>query len=421
MKETGSITAFLTVILASLLVVALIVAEYAHIRYQFRKAQADQYLELDQAMSAFHRPLFQEMGLLAVESEEVGMYRNPLGERVVMEASILALMDQRTLVDLVGQAENLANDFLKGLLNVQLDVFDIQELNHELHMILELNVEAEDIMQTVARFVTKLITMQPYVELRGLGFQRLIDLLWALKFDEIKQISPYFVVRSSIRENYTKVLDTIRRYDVLNALDRYEWADYAVDYLGYSLTQTDKETLHTEYILTGARTKDWQRPVISAELFALRLTFNLIEILINPALRQRVTAVSLGIPKLFALEAVRLAAFEAYFDVNHLLERKPVPIYKGSAGFLSHRGGYPAYKSGWNYPDYLKVMLMLTPSRVYFNRLQTALEHNYEMDLDRSYTAIVDERQVTITSKVMKRDFVRVLKGELDYVRQGID
>ena len=420
MKERGSITSFLTVILAALLVVGLIVAEYANIRYEFRVAQADQYLELDLAMSDFHRPLFQEMGLLAVVAAEEERFMRPLAEQEHLEAGILALMDERLLLDGVTQAEDLVNDFLARWIGLELDIFDIQELNHELHQLLERDVEAEDLAATVTEFTVKLIAMKPYVELEGISLERLIDLLVALKFEDIRELAPYFVIKQSIRDNYSKVLETIRKYDVLHGVDRYERADYAVDYLGYSLTQTDKPLLQAEYLMSGLKTKDLQRPVITAELYALRLTINLMEVVMNPILREKVLMTSLGNPKLFALEALRVAAVEAYFDVNHLLERKPIPLYKGSAGFLTYRGGYPAYTSGWTYPDYLKIMLMLLPKGVYFDRLGASLEHNYEIDLTQTFTAIHDERIVTIQSKVMKRAFTRHLKGELDYVRPGI-
>lgn len=420
MKERGSITSFLTVILAALLVVGLIVAEYANIRYEFRVAQADQYLELDLAMSDFHRPLFQEMGLLAVVAAEEERFIRPLAEQEHLEAGILALMDERLLLDGVTQAEDLVNDFLERWIGLELDIFDIQELNHELHQLLERDVETEDLAATVTEFTVKLIAMTPYVELEGISMERLIDLLVALKFEEIRELAPYFVIKQTIRDNYSKVLETIRKYDVLHAVDRYERADYAVDYLGYSLTQTDKPLLQAEYLMSGLKTKDLQRPVITAELYTLRLTINLMEVVMNPLQREKVLVTSLGNPKLFALEALRVAAVEAYFDVNHLLERKPIPLYKGSNGFLMYRGGYPAYTSGWTYPDYLKIMLMLLPKGVYFDRLGASLEHNYEIDLTQTFTAIRDERIVTIQSKVMKRVFTRHLKGELDYVRPGI-
>ena len=421
MQERGSVTVFLTIVLAGLIILGLIAAEYAHIRFSFRKAQADQYLELDQAMSDFHRPLFQEMGLLAVESFREDKFCRPLSEPAVLEASILALMRERQLVDITMRAEDLLNQFLARFLGLEFELFDVQELNHELQQLIERDPQGEDVAQLVAGFLVKLAAAQVYVELRGISFERLGDLLRDLEFDQIKRISPYFALKSSIRDNYQKVQKTLRKYDRLKVLDKFDLADYAVDYLGYSLTRTDKDSLHTEYLLTSVETKQYQRPLISAELYALRLTLNLIEITVNPALRSQVIATTGGLPKLFFLEALRMAAVEAYFDVDHILDRRPVPLYKGSAGFISHSGGFKQYDSGWTYPDYLKVMLMLTPRSIYFHRLQTALERNYQLDLSQLYTAIEDEREVTITGRVIKRDFIRRLKGELNYVRERID
>ncbi|HHT21210.1 MAG TPA: hypothetical protein GXZ74_07220 [Tissierellia bacterium] len=420
-QERGSITVFLTILLAFLLIIGLIVSEYAHIRFSFRKAQADQYLALDQALSDFDRPLFQEMGLLGVETDRTEYYFQPLSEREVLEASILALMEERRLVDLTNRVEDLINQLLDRLLGLDFELFDVQELNDDLHQLLARDVESDDIASVVAEFVVRIVAAKPYVELRGISFDRLKDLLFDLKFEEIKQLSPYFTLKDNLRENYSRVRKTLQKYDRLRVLDRFDLADYAVDYLGYSLTRTDKETLHTEFILTSAETKRFQRPIISAELFALRLTLNLIEVTINPVMRNRVIATTGGIPKLFALEALRLAATEAYMDVRHILDRKPVPLYKGTAGWLIDSGGFKRYSSGWTYPDYLKVMLMLTPKSIYYNRLQHALEHNYDLDLRQTFTAVKDEREVTITGNVLRRDFTRRLKGELYYVRPGID
>lgn len=420
MNERGSITVFLTIILTLILIIGLITAEYAHIRSTFRKAQADQYLTLDQAMSDFHRPLFNDQGLLAVISESDQFFQ-PLSEREYLEQSILALMEERRLVDLTNRAENLVNEFLGRIVGLDFELFDVQELNSELHQLLSRNVETEELPQLVAEFLVKMVAAKPYVELRGVSFDRLKDLLTDLKFEEIKKLSPYFAIKDSLRENYQKVRNTLQKYDGLGVMDRYDLADYAVDYLGYSLTKTDKDTLHTEFILTSVETKRYQRPIISAELYALRLTLNLIEITINPNLRAHVLAVTGGIPKLFFIEALRMAALEAYFDVERILDRRMVPLYKGSAGFISQAGGFKQYSSGWTYPDYLKLMLMLTPKVIYFNRLQFALEHNYDIDLRQAYTAVKDEQRVVITGKVLKRDFVRHLKGELYFVRERID
>lgn len=421
MQERGTITVFFTVLLSFLLIIGLIVAEYAHIRFSFRKAQADQYLELDQALSDFHRSLFQEMGLLAVESEWGDRFYQPLSDREVLSESIEQLMKQRQLVDLTGRAEDLVNEFINSLVGLEFDLFDIGELNHQLHQLLARDVESDEVIDLAAEFVVRMVSTKPYVELKGISFERLSDLLLDLKFEEIKQLSPYFVLKESIRENYHKVYQTLQKYDRLKILDRYNLADYAVDYLGYSLTKTDKETLHTEYLLTSVETKRYQRPLISAELFALRLTLNLIEVTINPSLRNRVLMTTAGNPQLFFLEALRIASLEAYLDVRHILERRPVPLYKGSAGWISDTVGVKQYDKGWTYPDYLKVMLMLTPKVIFFDRLQVALEHNYDIDLDSAYTAVKDESDMTVTGNVLQRNFVRHLKGDLYYVRPGID
>lgn len=420
-RERGSISVFLSVLLVPLLVVALIVSEYAYIRFSFQKARADQYVELDAALAQFHRPLFQEMGLLGVETELTEGYFQPLSEPEVMLASIQALMDQRILLDLTMGAERLVNEFIGHFIELDFELFDIQALNQELHQLLNWDVEDPELPARLERFVVKLVTMKPYVELEGISLERLKDLLLELEFEAIRELRPYFVIKPELRAHYESVMATVRKYDLLGALDRYELADYAVDYLGYSLTQEEKSTLHCEYLLTAIKDKALQRPVIVAELYGLRLTLNLIEVSLNPILRQRVLVRTGGIPKLFMLEALRMAAFEAGLDVKYLLERRPVPLYKGQAGWISDSAGLKQYEKGWTYPDYLKLMLMLLPQSLYYKRLQMAIEHNYELDLAQLYTAVKSEREIRIQSKVMRREFHRQLEGALYFVRTRID
>lgn len=420
MKERGSITVFLTVLLPFLLIIALFISEYAQIRFLFRKAEADEYLHMDQALSAFHRPLFQELGILAVDTVLTEPYLHPLSEDAVLEQSISQIMQQKMLVDGVGLSEKLVNEFIQNRTGIKLELFDVRELNDELIQLIAFGNVREDIEDVLKSFIPKLLAMQPYVEVRGIGFAELIDMLRNCRFDELREISPVFVIRPSLRAQYDRLREAMQKYDVLNVLGRYELADYAISYVGYSLTAEDTQKLYTEYLVTGIQTKAIQRPVIAAELYSLRLLMNVTEIFVNPALRAKVLKSSGGNPKLFLLEALSLAATESGFDVNDLISRNKVPLYKGKQGFQVFSGGMIDYKSGWQYPDYLAILTMLQSKDTYLKRLRTVMGHNYEIDPAQCYTMIHLEKEFRIEASILPYTFHRKFIGELSYLEQGL-
>lgn len=416
MKDRGSITVFLTVLLPFLLIVALIISEFAQVRFLLRKAEADEYLQMDQALSAFHRPLFQEMGILAVDTVLTKPYLHPLSEDEVLEQSILKVMDQKLLIDGVGFSERLANEFIQNRTGIKLELFDVRELNDELIELIAFGKFREDIEDLLKSFIPKLLAMQPYVEVRGMGFSELIDMLRDCRFDELRSLSPVFVIKPHLREQYDKLREAIRKYDVLNVLGKYELADYAVAYVGYSLTAQENDKLYSEYIITGIQNKAIQRPVIAAELYSLRLLMNVTEIFVNPTLRARVLKSSAGNPKLFLLEALSLAATESGFDVNDLLSRNKVPLYKGKQGFQVFSAGSIDYESGWQYPDYLTILMMLQRKSSYFKRLRTVIGHNYAIDPAQCYTMVKVEKEFSVEGQILPFKFNKKFMGELSYL-----
>lgn len=417
MKDKGSITVFLTVLLPFLIITALIISEFTQVIYLLRKAEADEYLHMDQALSAFHRPLFQEMGILAVDTVLKEPYVHPLTEDEVLEQSILKVMDQNLLVGGVGFSEKLVNEFIMHRTGIKLELFDVRELNDELIELIAFGQFREDIEDLLKSFIPKLFVMQPYVEVRGIGFSELIDMLRNCRFDELRSLSPVFVIRPQLRAQYDKLREAVRKYDVLNVLGKYELADYATTYVGYSLTAQQNEKLYSEYIITGIQNKAIQRPIVAAELYSLRLLMNVTEIFVNPSLRARVMKASAGDPKLFLLEALSIAAAESAFDVNDLLGRKKVPLYKGKQGFQIFSGGYIDYTTGWQYPDYLTVLTMLQSKSTYFDRLRTVIGHNYEIDPAQCYTTVKVEKEFTIEGHILPFTFKKQFSGELSYLQ----
>lgn len=409
MRERGSVSVFFLILLPFLLVLALLITEFGYFRFHFHRLRSEMYLYTDQVLSDFDRPLFLELGLFAVEGVDRG-FRDSLDDPAILKDSILRTMEGHMLLEGVYFAENLVGEFLREKMNIQLGVFDLSGLNRELWSILE--GESVD----VAGFLMKLAGSAAYAKLEGVSLRELEHLLLEGDLEAIKQLQPVFVIREEVRQSYSTFLAYAKKYDFLNVLGSYQLADYAVDYLGYSLTKAERETLHSEYILTGVKDRTLRRTLITAELFGVRLLFNVAEIFINPQLREKVQAASFGDPRLFLLEALVLASSESGFDVSDILARRPVPLYKGEQGFQSFSLGRKDYKSGWGYPDYLKVMLMLVPESWYLSRIKNAIEHNFEADLSKMYTAWVFEEEMTFTGRVLPFEIIREVKGGLSYV-----
>lgn len=412
MRERGSVSVFFLILLPFFMIFALIIVEFGYFRFHFHKHRSLLYLHADQVLSDFHRPLFWELGLLAVEGEAEEL-RHPLSEPEVLKDSVLKVMEGHMLLEGVYFAEDLVNEFFQERMSIDVEVFDLSGLNRELWSILE--GESVD----VEAFLLKLAASTTYARLEGISAHELEHLLLEGEFEAIKELRPVFVIKEEIRKTYSIFLEYAEKYDFLNMIGSYQLADYAVDYLGYSLTKAERETLHSEYILTGVKERFLRRSIISAELFGIRLLFNIAEILINPSLREKVQAASFGDPALFFLEAVALAGTESGWDVSDILQRRPIPLYKGSQGFQTFSMGRKNYESGWGYPEYLKVMLMLVPEKQYLKRLSVVMEHNYEFDLRDLYTAWVFEEKMTFYGKVIPFEITREIIGGLSYVHES--
>jgi hypothetical protein len=412
MKERGSVSVFFLILLPFLLILALFLVEFSYYRFLFHRHRAQMYLYADQVLSDFERPLFLELGLFAVEGEG-DPFHDPLSESDVLKDSILRTMEGHLLLEGVYFAEDLVGEFMREKMHIELEVFDLSGLNRELQSILD--GESVDI----PGFLLKLAASSAYARLEGVSARELEQLLLAGDLEAIRELSPVFVIKEEIRKSYSTFLEYAKKYDVLNVLGSYQLADYAVDYLGYSLTKAERDTLHSEYILTGVEERTLRRALITAELFGLRMVFNVAEILVNPQLREKVEAASFGDPRLFILETLVLASAESGFDVSDILQRRPIPLYKGEEGFQSFSFGRKNYREGWAYPDYLKIMLMLVPESWYLSRMKNAIEHNFEADLTSLYTAWTFHEEMTFTGKVLPYEMIREIKGGLSYVYES--
>ncbi|WP_459129570.1 hypothetical protein [Guggenheimella bovis] len=417
-NDKGAVSVFLLILTGLIIILGGVFFEYAYVKFCFQREKTNLYLDLDQAMSAFERPLFQEMGIFAVQTKSAEKYENPLSDRKILERSITELMDQKLLLDGVMLTEDIVNEFAREKLKVKLPILDVQGLNDELQYLIQCGLNGEVPQMKLENFLVKIITSKAYLELEGAPVDYVIDCLEALDFESLKELSPVFVIKPIIRKHYTDLKNALEKYDALNLIGNYELADYAIGYLGYSGTEEQPEKLLSEFLLTGIRDKGLQQVVVGAELYSVRFIMNFAETLSNPLIREKIAAVSFGDPLIALIEQLTLSAGESLFDIDDIFDRREIPLYKGEHGFQIFKGGFVDYPKGLKYQEYLKLLLVVIPKNIYFNNLQTALEENYDIKLSDCYTAAHEKRKITIKGKLIPIDFVRIFEGRLSFVKR---
>lgn len=413
MKDRGSISVFFSLLLPFFLIVLLIISELSYYHFLHQRALSENYLDLDDALSAYHRELFNEMGLLAFEGRQ-GFA--PLSDKNVLEQSILLLMEEAHLRDGIYFAENLTSEFLKTKIGIDFPLFDLGKLNRELSSIVSSAKKGSLSQALRVDFFARALAMQPYVHLKGISLNQLEKYIREGNIKALEDINPIFVLDEGLRESYDDWQKALRKFDILNLLDSYALADYSVDYLGYSMTKMEKEDLRSEYLLTGLAPGNRQENLVKAELYGLRLVLNLNECFTNPPVREKILSLSGGEPGLFTLFALGQSALESSLDVKRIMKREKVPLYKGQEGFTS-LGKAGRYSRGWTYPDYLKILIGLTPKALYFSRLSTALEKNYDLALDWCFTGLQRKKLLTFKGRYLPFEIKKEIEGRLYYVQ----
>ncbi len=410
-NSRGSITVTFAIILMAALIFLSIVTQYSYVNFEIKKRSAELYTEIDEELSKYHKELFNEAGILAVEGEgERFVY--PLSDDEILEKSVLKLMEERHLVGLVSKTEDIVNEFIDKKADVEVTIFDVSELNYQISLIQSGQIDKVDVEQLIAN----LVSAEAYLELEGINFDELITLLKKGEFEKIKDFDIYFSISPEIRNTYYQYLEAAKKYDVINLYDHYALADYAINYMGYSTTKSDTDGYTSEFILTGFNDKLMQKITIGSEIFAIRLVFNLSEIFINEKVRTKVEMASFENPKLFAAEAILLAITESGFDTYDILHRKKVPLYKGEESFQSFKMGFYTYEKGLTYPDYLKILLCFVSKKTFLARLKICLSNRFHIDLDKYYTGVKVKRKIEIKGKLLPVIFKRTIEGELRYV-----
>ncbi|HZK09776.1 MAG TPA: DUF5702 domain-containing protein [Clostridia bacterium] len=412
MKERGSITVFFSLLLPFFLIILLLLSELSYYHFLVQREISKNYLEIDHMLSGYNRELFNEMGLFAFKGRK-GLA--PLSDREILEESILLLMKEAHLRDGIYLAENLSSELLKTKVGIDFELFDLGGLNRELSSIVSRAKRGELSESIRIEFFAKALAMQPYIHIRGISLYQLEKYISEGNIKALEEINPIFVLDDGIRDNYYKWQKSVKKFDLLNLLGSYALADYGVDYLGYSMTKKEREDLRSEYILTGLAPGSSQENMVKAELFSLRLLLNLIECFSNPTVRDRILSLSGGEPTLFTVFALAQAGLESKLDVKQILKREKVPLYKGREGFRT-LGKVGPYQKGWTYPEYLKILLGLVSKEVYFSRLSLAIEENYDILLEFSFTGMQRKKLLSFKGNYLPFEIEKEIEGRLYYV-----
>ncbi len=403
----GSITPFFIIVVSLIVIVGLIVFEYAFYRFNYSKAKVNMYVQMDSTMSEYDRKLFNELGLLAVKDDKM---KKSIADRDVLEKQIESLMDQKALVKSVAKAESIVNEFIKRKMKIRAKSFDVSYLNLRLYTIIDGKASKRDIKE----FITNLASVSLYAKLEGVSVKRLKHLISNLEFEKLKEIRPVFVLRPSIRKNFEKILTAYKKYDKLGVYKHYFLADYSIDYLGYNLTKT-KSYLTSEYVATGIANKKISKYVVLSEIYLIRILLDFIETLTNPKVRDKIKKMSFGNPKLFAIEAVAFSAVEAFYDTNRIRNGGKIPIYKGKAGFILFSFKNKYYKSGFTYPHYIKMVIMIFPKKVVLDRMKYVIEKRYKIKTSEYFTEISLKKKIEFKGKLIPFKFEKIIEGELSY------
>ncbi len=409
MKSTnrGSITPFFIIVVSLIVIIGLIIFEYTFYSFSYSKAKVNMYAEMDKVMSEYDRKLFNEVGLLAVKKDNL---KKPIADIDVLEKQIESLMDQKSLVKSVAMAESIVNEFIKRKTKVKLKSFDVSYLNLKLYTIIDGRASKRDIKE----FITNLASVSLYAELQGISVNRLKDLISNLRFEELKNIRPVFVLRSSIRKNFKKILSAYKKYDKLGVYKHYFLADYSIDYIGYNLTKT-KSYLTSEYIATGIANKKISKYAVLSEIYLIRILLDFMETFVNPKVRDKIKKMSFGSPKLFAIEAVAFSAIEAFYDTNRIRNGGKIPIYKGKGGFIVFSISNKYYKNGFTYPHYLKMVIMIIPKKIVLNRMVYVIEKRFKIKLSEHFTEIDVKRKTEFKGRLIPFKFEKTIEGKLSY------
>ncbi len=407
LDDRASITPFFVIVTTLIIIVGFIVFDYTFYKFNYSKQKVKLYFDMDKIMSGYNKDIFNQIGLIVNDNKKMS---EPISNSEILEKQIEAIMDKKELVKTIYKAENLVDDFLKCKTKIKVKLFDVGKLNRELKELL--NGEKNKVK--VDKFILNLISVQPYVKLKGLSVNSLKEMLLEFKFEEIKAINPVFVIRDYIREKYKEILEAYKKYDILGTYKHYILADYSIEYLGYNMTKNQKY-LMSEYIATGIESKSISRYVVIGEIYSIRLILNFSETFINPKIRKKIKKISFGDPRIFALEAITVSALESFYDSNRIINGGKIPLYKGRNGFMIFKFKKMYYKKGLTYPSYLKLIIMIHPKKVIINRINTLISKRFKVDSNKLYTKIIIKRNMEYKPKILPFKFKTSIFGELSY------
>lgn len=367
MRSRGSVTILVLLLMPALLGLGFALRSRMVLLHQERSAQRTLERALLGAFRAHDRELFERFGLLGIPDRGDGLvYSDPLGDPVHLEESILALMQGRCAEAVVQiGCEALGEKAGVGeILAMRNDVLETLAIKDAMNRSIESGrVPAPEAWERLVRGVLRAPLM--------------FDCPGPVDYFHTAQIEGGLISLEAsdlFAAVQWETLEQIRQLSAPWIPDVALLAGYAVDYLGYSVNQGAVEPFQAEFILTGLT--QYRRPLVMAQLTALRSALHIVSMAADPAMRNALLAEAGGDPRLMLIHLVLEAVRRGFSDAESLAEGGEVPIIPGREACKA------------DYRDHLMVLLMTVPKPLLLTRVETAVSGIAGTDLDLLYTRV---------------------------------
>ncbi len=77
--------------------------------------------------------------------------------------------------------------------------------------------------------------------------------------------------------------------------------------------------------------------------------------------------------------------------------------------------GSKYYKTGFTYPQYLKIILMLYPKSLILSRFNTVIEDRFGCDTSDLFTEVSLRKKMVFKGKLIPFKFEKIIEGTLSY------
>ncbi|MBE7056046.1 MAG: hypothetical protein E7388_01210 [Ruminococcaceae bacterium] len=216
--------------------------------------------------------------------------------------------------------------------------------------------------------------------------------------DVLKNLDGLFEIEESLKETLPSVVKNKDEIEIEknDSLTKVLIDDYILSYFGNYKETVQNITAcfnaETEYILNGESSEKKNIEKTFLKIFSIRTGLNLIHVLCDSEKRQIANAMGnaiagatygIGGPLYAALIMTAWASGEALIDINRLKKGESVPLIKKSddwrlsiEGLSSKNEKENSEILDFDYKEYLRLLLYLTPQKIKLLRIQDLIEIN---------------------------------------------